>query len=186
LISLCDIVAHESQAQIDIASGIQTTYARCIVFADCIRIEWQSTIFASTASGQGREKVSGGGSAGMVHRIGSNAMMNAMTYKGYLGKVGFDPADNIFVGHVLGVSDRITFHGETVAGLTADFRKAVDHYLDDCEKTGREPQKAASGKLMLRIRPEVHAAVSVAAAAAGKSISQWADEVLDQASHAFG
>jgi hypothetical protein len=34
LISLCDIVAHESQAQIDIASGIQTTYARCIVFAE--------------------------------------------------------------------------------------------------------------------------------------------------------
>lgn len=113
-------------------------------------------------------------------------MMNAMIYKGYLGKVGFDPGDNIFVGHVLGVSDRITFHGETVAQLTADFRKAVDHYLDDCAKTGRDPQKAASGKLMLRIRPEVHAAVSVAAAAAGKSISQWADEVLDQASHAFG
>ncbi|SDI28870.1 type II toxin-antitoxin system HicB family antitoxin [Paraburkholderia phenazinium] len=113
-------------------------------------------------------------------------MMNAMTYKGYLGKVGFDPSNNIFVGHVLGVSDRITFHGETVAELTADFREAVDHYLDDCAKTGREPQKAASGKLMLRIRPEVHAAVSVAAAAAGKSISQWADEVLDQASHALG
>jgi predicted HicB family RNase H-like nuclease len=109
--------------------------------------------------------------------------MNAMTYNGYLARVEFDPRDNIFVGHVLGVSDRISFHGETVAELTADFHEAVDHYLEDCAKTGRDPQKPASGKLMLRIRPEVHAAVSVAAAAAGKSINQWADEVLEQASH---
>jgi len=30
----------------------------------------------------------------------------------------------------------------------------------------------------------VHAAVSIAAQAAGKSINQWADEVLDLAAHA--
>jgi predicted HicB family RNase H-like nuclease len=111
--------------------------------------------------------------------------MNAMTYKGYLPRVEFDPRDNIFTRHVLGVSDRISFDGETVSELTTDFHEAVSHYLDDCSKTGREPQKAASGKLMLRIGPEVHAAVSIAAAASGKSISQWADEVLDRASQAF-
>lgn len=108
--------------------------------------------------------------------------MNVMAYNGYLARVEYDPRDNIFVGHVLGVSDRISFHGETVAELTADFHQAVDHYLDDCAKTGRAPEKPASGKLMLRIRPEVHAAVGIAAAAAGKSINQWADEVLERAS----
>jgi predicted HicB family RNase H-like nuclease len=108
--------------------------------------------------------------------------MNAMAYNGYLARVEYDPRDNIFVGQVLGVSDRISFHGETVTELTADFHQAVDHYLDDCAKTGRQPEKPASGKLMLRIRPEVHAAVGVAARAAGKSINQWADEVLERAS----
>jgi predicted HicB family RNase H-like nuclease len=120
----------------------------------------------------------------MVYRIVGTAVINATNYKGYLARVEFDSGDNIFVGHVLGVSDRISFHGETVAELTTDFHEAVDHYLDDCAKTGRDPQKPASDKLMLRIRPEVHAAVGVAAAAAGKSISQWADEVLERASHA--
>jgi predicted HicB family RNase H-like nuclease len=104
----------------------------------------------------------------MVDRIVGTAVINATNYKGYLARVEFDSGDNIFVGHVLGVSDRISFHGETVAELTADFHEAVDHYLDDCAKTGRDPQKPASDKLMLRIGPEVHAAVGVAAA--GKSI----------------
>ncbi|MFM0075411.1 type II toxin-antitoxin system HicB family antitoxin [Paraburkholderia sediminicola] len=111
-------------------------------------------------------------------------MMNSMTYKGYFARVEFDPRENIFVGHVLGVSDRISFHGETVTELTDEFHRAVDHYLEDCAETGRNPQKPASGKLMLRIRPEVHAAVGIAAAAAGKSINQWVDEVLARAAHA--
>ncbi|WP_150695135.1 type II toxin-antitoxin system HicB family antitoxin [Pandoraea terrae] len=110
-------------------------------------------------------------------------MSHAMNYKGYSGRVEFDPRDSIFVGRVLGIADSITFHGDTVASLTEAFHEAVDHYLADCASTGRDPHKPASGKLMLRIRPEVHAAVSIAAQAAGKSINQWADEVLEQAAH---
>ena len=107
--------------------------------------------------------------------------MNVMTYNGYLARIEYDPRDNIFVGHVLGVSDRISFHGESVDELGTRLHEAIDHYLDDCARTGRAPEKPASGKLMLRIRPEVHAAVGIAAAAAGKSINQWADEVLERA-----
>ncbi|TAM25882.1 MAG: type II toxin-antitoxin system HicB family antitoxin [Candidimonas sp.] len=110
-------------------------------------------------------------------------MTNSMTYKGYSARVEFDPHDNIFIGRVLGMADSISFHGDTVANLAQDFHQAVDHYLADCAKTNRNPQKPASGKLMLRIRPEVHAAVSIAASAAGKSINQWADQVLDEAAH---
>jgi predicted HicB family RNase H-like nuclease len=80
-------------------------------------------------------------------------MNNTMSYKGYLARIEFDARDNIFVGHVLGIADRISFHGEAVGELTAEFHHAVDHYLEDCAKTGRAPEKPASGKLMLRIRP---------------------------------
>lgn len=108
-------------------------------------------------------------------------MTNAMHYKGYFARVDFDGRDNIFVGHVLGVDDKISFHGETVADLTHDFHAAVDHYLAHCKETGRQPQKPASGKLMLRIDPDIHARVSIAAAAAGESINQWSEEVLGRA-----
>ncbi|HEX7750304.1 MAG TPA: toxin-antitoxin system HicB family antitoxin [Bordetella sp.] len=62
-----------------------------------------------------------------------------------------------------------------------EFRAGVDHYLKDCAKTGRDPQKPASGKLMLRIRPETHLAVRITLHAKGKSINQWVDEALSRA-----
>lgn len=41
----------------------------------------------------------------------------------------------------------------------------------------------ASGKLLLRVPPEVHGAALVAAQAAGKSLNQWATELLQEAVH---
>jgi predicted HicB family RNase H-like nuclease len=43
--------------------------------------------------------------------------------------------------------------------------------------------KSASGKLMLRVYPEVHARTLATAKTAGKSLNQWAEEVLDKAAH---
>ncbi|KAF3999224.1 type II toxin-antitoxin system HicB family antitoxin [Glaciimonas immobilis] len=111
-------------------------------------------------------------------------MNNTMIYNGYTARVEFDPRDNIFVGRVLGITDSISFHGETVADLTEDFHQAVEHYLADCKVTGRAAEKPASGKLMLRVPPEVHAAAAIAAQASGKSLNQWASEALAQAAHA--
>ncbi len=110
-------------------------------------------------------------------------MKNVMTYKGYTARIEFDPRDNIFTGKVLGIADNITFHGDTVKELSDDLQAAIDHYLSDCAATGREPLRAASGKMMLRVSPEVHAKALASAKAAGKSLNQWAEEVLDKAVH---
>ena len=109
--------------------------------------------------------------------------MNIMKYRGYTAKIEYDDRDSIFVGHVLGVRAIIGFHGETVAQLTEDFHNAIDFYLDDCAKTGRNPQKPASGKLMLRVPPEVHSAALLAAQSSSLSLNQWAANVLREAAH---
>jgi predicted HicB family RNase H-like nuclease len=57
----------------------------------------------------------------------------------------------------------------------------VDEFVADCKENGLRPEKPASGKLMLRVPPEVHGAALVAAQAAGKSLNQWASEVLEEA-----
>ena len=59
----------------------------------------------------------------------------------------------------------------------------MDDYLDTCKKAGKQLQKPYSGKLMLRINPKIHAAVAQAAEVSGKSINQWAADMLDQAAH---
>ena len=108
-------------------------------------------------------------------------MKNVMTYKGYKARIEFDQRDDIFMGKIVGIADTITFHGETVKKLRADFEAAVDHYLADCAATGRKPLKAASGKIMLRVSPDVHARALATAKTSGKSLNQWAEEVLDKA-----
>ncbi|HTZ17258.1 MAG TPA: type II toxin-antitoxin system HicB family antitoxin [Dissulfurispiraceae bacterium] len=108
-------------------------------------------------------------------------MKNVMTYKGYMARVEFDPRDNIFTGKVLGIDDSISFHGATVKELRTDFQAAINHYITDCAAMGRKPFKPASGKLMLRISSETHAKALTVAKASGKSLNQWAAEVLDKA-----
>jgi predicted HicB family RNase H-like nuclease len=107
--------------------------------------------------------------------------MNSMSYKGYTAKIEFDERDDIFVGRLLGMRAMISFHGETVADLKAAFAVAVDEFLADCKEQGVKPEKPASGKLMLRVPPEVHGAALIAAQASGKSLNQWASEVLQDA-----
>lgn len=107
--------------------------------------------------------------------------MNTMSYKGYSARIEFDDRDNIFVGRILGVRSIISFHGKTVAALRAEFQGAVNDYLSECEADGVTPEKPASGKLLLRVPPEVHGKALVAAQLAGKSLNQWATELLQGA-----
>ncbi len=107
--------------------------------------------------------------------------MNTMTHGGYTARIEFDERDNIFVGRILGLRSIISFHGATVAQLRREFVAAIKDYLRDCEDQGVEPEKPASGKLLLRVPPEVHSRALVAARAKGKSLNQWATEALQRA-----
>jgi predicted HicB family RNase H-like nuclease len=104
-----------------------------------------------------------------------------MIYKGYAARIEYSDEDNCFIGHIAGINDVVGFHGESVDELRAAFRDAVDDYLETCAKLNRAPQKPYSGNLMLRIPPEVHAAVATAAKISGKSINQWATETFTKA-----
>jgi predicted HicB family RNase H-like nuclease len=97
--------------------------------------------------------------------------MNSMTYKSYLARIEYDERDTIFVGRILGIRNIISFHGETVAELKAEFKRAINDYLADCEQEGVPPEKPASGRLLLRVPPEIHGRALVAAQTAGKSLN---------------
>lgn len=108
-------------------------------------------------------------------------MINQMEYKGYKASMAFDADDKIIVGRVLEVDDIISFHGQSVAEFEKRFHSAIDEYLAACKAVGAEPDKPASGKLMLRVAPEVHAAALKAAARTGVSLNKWAEGVLQTA-----
>ena len=108
--------------------------------------------------------------------------MNSMTFKNYTARIEYDPEDHIFIGRLAGISDIAVFHGATVKELEEAFHETVNHYLEVSERTGKPAQKPYSGNLMFRVPPEVHASVAMAAELSGKSINQWATEVLGKAS----
>jgi len=113
-------------------------------------------------------------------------MMNTMTYRGYTASMNFDPEDKIIVGRVLDIDDIISFHGDSVTAFEANFHAVVDDYIAACESLGGTAEKPASGKLMLRVAPSVHAAALKAAAHCGVSLNMWAEQVLGVASRKSG
>jgi predicted HicB family RNase H-like nuclease len=108
-------------------------------------------------------------------------MTSAMTYKGYAARIDYDDADGIFTGRLAGIRDGVGFHADTVDDLRAAFHEAVEDYIETCAKLGKDPQRAYSGQMMFRVSPEVHARAAKAAELAGKSLNQWAEEVLGKA-----
>ena len=109
--------------------------------------------------------------------------MNTLLYKGYSAHIEFDEGDRIFVGHLAGIRDIVGFHGSSVDELEAAFHESVDDYLAHCAKLGLPANKPFSGRMLLRVPPEVHAQASIAAKVAGLSLNQWAANALAEASH---
>ena len=107
--------------------------------------------------------------------------MKAMNYRSFAAVVEFDAEDEIFTGRIAGIDDVVTFHADTVVGLKAAFREAVDDYLATCAALGKPPQRPYSGNLMLRVAPEIHSKAALAAELAGKSLNQWGEEVIAEA-----
>jgi predicted HicB family RNase H-like nuclease len=104
-----------------------------------------------------------------------------MEYKGYLSRIEFDDEANIFHGEVINIRDVITFQGKSVDELRKAFEDSVEDYLAFCAERGEEPDKPFSGRFTVRLSPEQHRKVLLAAEKAGKDIEVWVEEALTQA-----
>lgn len=107
--------------------------------------------------------------------------MNTMHYKGYAAKIEYSEEDDCLIGHIAGINDIVGFHANSVPELHAAFEEAVEDYQETCKKAGKSPQKPYSGKIMLRVPPEVHARAAMMAEAQGKSLNSWVTELLSSA-----
>jgi predicted HicB family RNase H-like nuclease len=101
-----------------------------------------------------------------------------LKYKGYAGHAEYDDEAGIFHGEVLDLRDVITFQGKSVDEIEQAFRESIDDYLEFCEQRGEAPDKAFSGRLMLRLSPKLHRKVYVRALREGKSLNQGRREVF--------
>jgi predicted HicB family RNase H-like nuclease len=101
-----------------------------------------------------------------------------MKYKGYFGEITYDDEAKIFHGEVIGLKDIITFQGKSVNELKKAFQDSINDYLEWCEERGEQPEKTYSGKLHIRMNPDLHAHLAMEAAKQGLSLNDLVNRKL--------
>ena len=105
---------------------------------------------------------------------------NYLHYKGYVGNIEFSEEDAVFHGKVVGIKSLISFEGDSVKTITADFRDAVDEYLAYCEETGKQPERPFKGSFNVRVGSELHRQAALQASGRGVSLNSFVEEALKQ------
>ena len=111
-------------------------------------------------------------------------MNNVLMIDGYQAVIAFDPEISMFRGEFVGLNGGADFYAADVEGLRREGETSLRVFLEACKERGIDPHKHFSGKFVLRLDPKVHEAASLAAAAQGKSLNQWATETLKEAATA--
>ena len=104
--------------------------------------------------------------------------MSVMTVDGYIARIDYDPETDMFRGEILGLHGGADFYGKNPKELRHEFKQSLAVYLAVCHEKGIEPRRNYSGKYNLRIPPELHERLAIAAQAEGKSINALAAEAL--------
>jgi predicted HicB family RNase H-like nuclease len=97
--------------------------------------------------------------------------MTILDYKGYQGAIEYE--DGQLVIQLLHIDDFITTTCEAAGEAEAAFHELVNDYLATCQETGRAPNKPYKGSLNIRMSPELHRRVAMAAASAHVSLNAW-------------
>ena len=105
-----------------------------------------------------------------------------MKYKGYTAEVEFDDSVGHLHGRVVncGPYPIATFEATDVNGIRYEFHRSIDEYLKSCQEDGVEPRKSYSGKLNVRLGPDLHQRVARSAAENRLSLNSWIVQALEQ------
>jgi len=106
--------------------------------------------------------------------------MNTLEYKNQIGSVDTSIEDMCLHGELLFIEDTITYEATTVAKLKTEFEAAVDDYLANCERLGRDPQRPYKGSFNVRIGAELHKQLAIQAKRKGKSINEYVKKAIQK------
>ena len=105
-----------------------------------------------------------------------------MQYKGYAAEVEFDDSVGCLHGRVVnsGAYSIATFEATDVEGIRREFHRSIDEYLKSCKQDGIEPRRPFSGKLNVRLGPDLHQRIARSAAESGLSLNSWIMQALEK------
>jgi predicted HicB family RNase H-like nuclease len=106
-------------------------------------------------------------------------MNNMMQYKDYLGSICYSDEDQNFYGKVEYIRSLISFEGEDVPSLRANFETAIDDYLALCEDKGITPEKPFKGTFNIRVGSQLHRQAALFAQEQGVNLNKLVTDALE-------
>ena len=107
-------------------------------------------------------------------------MNDILEYKGYYADIHFSANDEVFFGKLIGISDLVSFEGNSVNELKEAFIEAVEDYLETCQEIGKEPDKTYKGTFNVRVPTEIHRQAALIAAIKKVSLNDFVKSALEE------
>jgi predicted HicB family RNase H-like nuclease len=111
-------------------------------------------------------------------------MKDMLSHKGFFGSIHYNQEDRVFYGKIEFIRSLISYEGKDADSLESAFLEAVEDYLVTCMELGREPERPFKGSFNVRIPPELHERVAIAAVQHGVSLNRFIADALTEVVHA--
>lgn len=103
-----------------------------------------------------------------------------LSYNGFYGSVHYSAEDEVFCGKIEGVSDLVTFEGDSVSALKNAFQESVEEYVTLCKKHKKPLMKSYKGSFNVRIEPRLHQKAAIIASHEGISLNQLIQRAIEK------
>lgn len=110
-------------------------------------------------------------------------MINIMKIEGHTAVISFDPELNQFRGEFTGLNGGADFYADSVETLRKEGATSLKTFLEVCKERGIEPYRSFTGEFLVQVPANLHQRVAEAANAAGISLNQWVQQVLEHEVH---
>lgn len=107
-------------------------------------------------------------------------MNNVMTISGHPAVIVYDPEIEMFRGEFVNLNGGADFYAADIAGLKREGELSLKVFLQECQERGIEPMRPVSGKLALRMQPELHRRLILEAARLGTSLNTLITRQLER------
>ena len=111
-------------------------------------------------------------------------MKDMLSHKGFFGSIHYNQEDRVFYGKIEFIRSLISYEGKDADSLESAFLEAVEDYLVTCMELGRQPERPFKGSFNVRIPPELHERIAIAAVQHGVSLNRFIADALTEVVHA--
>mgnify|MGYP000882282140 CR=1 FL=1 len=107
--------------------------------------------------------------------------MNTLKHKGFIGIFNYIEDEDILYGKIEGITDLVTFQGQSIPEIKEAFNEAVEDYLELCKEVGKDPLKSFKGSFNVRLSSNLHRIVFMKAVSRNMNLNQFVQAALEKA-----